>query len=234
MILLLSTLAVGGCDPVALDVLAQTEAPAVLVLGERHGQRDELRLAAELVERLGERAPVTVALEAVHGDRQDAADAFAEHGRRGRLKRGLAWKETWGYRFGVYWPVLRQGRDGVRLVGAGLDLGPAPAGQAIAIPDGYEEQLADAMAGHDMPPDVEARFTRSMAWRDLRIAQQAVDGWNQEGFLVIVTGRGHVEGGRGVTWQLRRLTHAPILPALLAAEDATCPADTPVLVQELP
>lgn len=224
VIWLWSLLAAAGCEPVTVDALTAGDKPVVVVLGERHGHRKELRRAARVVEALAGNGPVTVALEAVHGDQQDAADALAEHGRRRRFKQESDWKATWGYRLGAYWPVLRQARDGVVLVGAGLDLGPAPDERDVPIPEGYAEQLAEAMEGHDMPAEVAARFTRSMAWRDLRIAEQAVEGWDGRGALVILTGRGHVEGGRGVTWQLDEFTDAPVRAALLDAEDATCEA----------
>lgn len=229
VIALWTLLASAGCEPVTAETLTGGEPPFVLVLGERHGHRKELRRAAEVVERLAARGPVTVALEAVHGDHQDAADALAVHGRRRRFKRESEWSSTWGFRLGAYWPVLRQAGVDVAVVGAGLDLGPAPEDRTVAIPDGYAEQLAEAMAGHEMPPEMAARFTRSMAWRDLRIAEQAVNSWDGRGALVIVTGRGHVEGGRGVTWQLPELTEAPVRAALLDAEDATCEAGTPAL-----
>lgn len=228
--MLLSWMAQAACPTTSVQALVdQVEAPAIVVLGERHGHRRELKRAARVVEAFAARGPVTVALEAVRGERQEAVEAFADHGRRCRLKRDLDWKETWGYRYGAYWRTLRQGRDGVRLVGAGLALGPAPAGKAIAIPDGYEEQLAEAMEGHELPPDMKARFTRSMAWRDLRIGELAVAGWDGEGVLIILTGRGHVEGGRGTPWQLRRQVQVPVHAALLDAEDAECPAGNPAL-----
>ena len=228
--LLLPLPAVAACpETTVADLVAEVPAPAIVVLGERHGERKELRRAAEVVEALAARGPVTVALEAIHADHQDAATALTEHGKKGRFKRDSEWKRSWGFPLGAYWPVIRQATDGVVLVGAGLDLGPAPAEREIRIPDGYEAALLEAMEGHEMSDEVRARFARSMAWRDLRIAELAVDGWSGEGTLVILTGRGHVEGGRGVTFQLEALSDAPVRAALLDGEDAECPAGIPAI-----
>jgi hypothetical protein len=73
-----------------------------------------------------------------------------------------------------------------------------------------------------MAPDVAARFTTSMAWRDFRIAELAMNGWTGEGFLVVLTGRGHIEGSMGTNWQLEHLTEAPITSVVLGHEDARC------------
>ena len=83
---------------------------------------------------------------------------------------------------------------------------------AVDVLDG----LRDAMAGHEMPLDMEERFVRSMAWRDYKIASLAATSWDQKGYLVIVTGRGHVEGGKGVNWQVSQLVDVPVHSFVLA------------------
>jgi hypothetical protein len=49
-----------------------------------------------------------------------------------------------------------------------------------------------------------------MAWRDYALAQGAIASWDGKGYLVVVVGRMHVEGSKGVAWQARQLTGAPI------------------------
>jgi hypothetical protein len=229
----LTTAALAACQPTDVgSFVDRVQAPAVVILGERHGDRGDLRRAGEVVRALRERAPVTLAVEALDTSHQGAIEAWAEE-ERGlcRLKRVTDWKEDWGYPFRTYRPLLREARRGATLVAAGLPIGPAPDGVEIEIPEGYAAALAGAMAAHgDMPPEMLDRFTRSMAWRDLQIGTAGVDGWTGEGVLVIVTGRGHVEGGRGTAWQLERLLDVPVHEAILDPEGAECPADDVVLV----
>ena len=78
-------------------------------------------------------------------------------------------------------------------------------------------KLGATAAQHGMDPEI---FVRSMAWRDLAIAENAVKGWSGEGFLVLLTGRGHVTDGLGSPWQIREnaLSEAPVHAYLLASE----------------
>ncbi len=213
------------CAEVPLDELLEVPAPAVFVLGERHGEKTDLRRAHTLVQALARQAPVRVALEALHEEHQSTIDAFAQGaiGRRA-LRRALDWRESWGYPYRPYKPLLHLAREGVEVVAAGLDLGPKPEGRTIPIPEGYADFLFAAMGahGHDMPEHVRERFPTSMAWRDFRIAELASAGWDQQGYLVVVTGKGHVEGGRGTNWQLAKQLDVPIHSVILAHEDALC------------
>lgn len=228
------SMAVAGCHEVSVQELASVGAPAVIVLGERHGVRSDLRIARRLVDALAASGPVTLALEAAHEDHQAALDRFVagEVGVRG-LRRGLRWEQTWGFSWGPYRRLFRRGRRGVHLVAAGLTLGPAPDDRLVSVPEGYEDHLATVMQAHGATLDgaAKARFARSMAWRDLRIGELAVDAWNGRGTLVILTGRGHVEGGWGTPRQLRELTAAPIESVLLSSDsDSACAEGDRVLV----
>ena len=73
-----------------------------------------------------------------------------------------------------------------------------------------------------MKPEVRERFPVSMAWRDFRIGELALEGWSGEGYLVVLTGRGHVEGGQGTNWQLAQLTDAPVHSVVLDHDGAQC------------
>ena len=231
-------LAVALADPCptvgSQDLAAELPSPSVLVLGERHGDRGDLRLARRLVRELARRGPVTLALEAAHEDNQGVLDLFSAGDLRlGQLRQGLRWSETWGYAWGPYKRLFALRRRGVRLVAAGLTLGPAPEGREVPIPEGYEEVLAAVLAAHGGTPDdaMKARFTRSMAWRDLRIGELALAGFDGRGVLVVLTGRGHVEGGRGTPWQLTKLGAPPIHAALLAQPEAACEPGDRVLAR---
>lgn len=208
-----SALAGGPCTYVGYSDVVAPEAPAVLVLGERHGYQPDLSRASKVVRALAARAPVRVALEAVHHKYQGVLDAFG----RGQLDVSdlalrLDWKESWGFAFRPYAPLVEAGLNvpNVTVVGAGLDLGPKPDTAEVPLPPRYMELLRPAMGEHPVPLEQEGSFVQAMAWRDYAIASAALKDWDGRGYVVIVTGRGHVEGGKGVAWQAEHLTAAPI------------------------
>lgn len=230
MILLLAALAQAApCATVSRGEVVQAwaESPqGILVLGERHGHRRDLARARRIIADLGELAPVTVALEAVHQDHQQPLGNFAKEKDSAAFRVESNWAESWGYRFGPYGRVMAEGQT---LVAAGLDLGPAPDGVALREPPAYQEYLQQALDGHTLPPDVAARFVRSMTWRDRRIAELSLGGWDGTGILVILTGRGHVEQGLGVPFQLRTMTDERLETLLLGDGGARCAAVDRVL-----
>lgn len=213
------------CERVSLGELVSVPAPAVIVLGERHGMQPDLGRAMRVVRKLAAQgARVTVALEAVHERYQPVLDRYAE-GRVGAddLPDMLDWDSSWGFAWAPYAPLVRAHDVGATVVAAGLTLGPRPEGEAVPLPPSYMDILGPAMGGHPLQPGEEGRFVQAMAWRDHRIAELALQGWDQRSYLVIVTGRGHVEGGKGVTWQLARMTQAPVSSVVLAkGPDAPC------------
>ena len=73
------------CDCIAIEEAVDALAPpAVVVLGERHADRGDLKVARQVIDALAERASVTVALEAVDGTKQEALDRL----RAGTLRVG--------------------------------------------------------------------------------------------------------------------------------------------------
>ncbi|MCO4745650.1 MAG: ChaN family lipoprotein [Proteobacteria bacterium] len=215
--LLLGAALAGDCQEIGFNDILAVEAPAVIVLGERHGTQPDLARATRLMRNLHERAPVTLALEAVHEDYQAQLDSFAE----GQIEidaveAALSWEESWGFAFAPYARLVTAATAGVHVLAAGTTLGKAPEDARYPIPSGYMTVLRDAMSGHEMPLDMEERFVRSMAWRDYKIASLATGPWDQTGYLVIVTGRGHVEGGKGVAWQAEQSVDVPVKSFVLA------------------
>lgn len=206
-----------GCEVLRFRDVVDVEAPAVLVLGERHGHQPDLRRAMRVVAHLAKRDRVTVALEAVHHERQPVLDKFAA----GRLEVSdlpglLDWDDMWGFRWRPYENLVSAAVIEVDVVAAGLTLGPKPEDETVTVPPRYLDVLRPAMGGHEVPADMEQRFVESMTWRDTGIARAAAEGWNGQGYLVVVTGRGHVEGGKGVNWQLQRRVSAPVHSVVLA------------------
>jgi hypothetical protein len=216
--LLVATALGAECETMGMaDVMAITP-PAIVVLGERHGMQPDLGRATRIVRRLADRAPVTVALEAVGGDQQSVLDRYG----RGDLATedlsdALVWDTTWGFPFAPYEPLLETAAThGTRLVAAGLPLGTPPQGAEFPVPGGYMSILRDAMGEREIPLPAQSDFLRTVAWRDFRMAQQALAGWDEQGYLVIVADRLHVEGGKGLPWQAKLMTRVPVHAFLLA------------------
>lgn len=213
----------GDCQSVGFSDITMVQAPAVIVLGERHGTQPDLARATRVVHRLSTAAPVTLALESVNQKYQPVLDRYAAGEiDPASLPSMLEWAESWGYPWGPYERLITAALWGVNVVAAGPDLGPAPDGEQFPVPPGYINILDDAMAEHPIPPEMEPRFVRSMAWRDYSIADAAIDRWDGQGYLVIVAGRGHVEGGKGVAWQVDQRLEAPVHAFVLAWADAPC------------
>ena len=206
-----------ACEPVTLDKIAVAPG-TVTVLGERHGRVEDLDRARELLEAAARQGPVTLALEAVSADHQGVLDELTA-GRipPRRVRRLTNWSERWGYPFRPYKGLLKV--EGVRFVAAGPKLGPKPANAEVRVPQTYEERFASVAAAHHHGggPEATRRFAEAMAWRDLRIAELALAGWDADSALVVIAGRGHVQGGLGITWQLDEgLTDAAHQRVLLA------------------
>lgn len=216
-LLTLVTALAGECERIGLADIKAVPAPAVIVLGERHGHQPDLARAARVVAALRRTAPVRVALEAVHERFQPVLNDAAE-GKVGEddLPALLDWERSWGFAYAPYRPLVMAGQPGAPVIAAGLTLGPRPEDRAVPLPPRYLDLLRPAMGGHPIPPGQEGTFVQSMAWRDLRIAELGLQGWDGKGYAVIVTGRGHVEGGLGVSWQAQRMTEVPVHAFVLA------------------
>lgn len=211
------------CVEIGMADILEIQPPAVLVLGERHGTQPDLARAARVAKRLQRVAGVTVALEAVDHSLQPILDDHAaEKFDKADLPGLLDWPNSWGFPYRPYEPLVSAAERDIRVIAAGLDLGQRPEGRTTPIPNGYINILRDAMAEHEMPANMEARFVQSMAWRDYRIAETAVQGWDQQGYLIIVAGRGHIEGGKGVPWQAQRMVSVPVHSFVLAWADPPC------------
>ncbi len=103
----------------------------------------------------------------------------------------------------------------------------------LAVPPVYIHVLADALGEGPMPPELESRFVEQVAWIDQQLATKALEGWNGNGFLVVLVDRLHVQGGLGVAWQLERMTETPVSAALLADAGTRCVASDRILRKPL-
>jgi len=222
------------CEPISQADILEIQPPAVIVLGERHATQPDLARASRVASRLQRVAPVTLALESVHHKYQHVLDDYAaEQFTAVDLPDLLDWQNSWGFPFKPYEALVSAADRDMRVIAAGLDLGQRPEGRTTPIPNGYINILRDAIGEHEMPVDLEGRFVQSMAWRDFRIAESAVQGWDQQGYLVILAGRGHVEGGKGVQWQAQRMVSVPVHSFILAWAQPPCYAGDQIWKQGL-
>ncbi|MBW1877501.1 MAG: ChaN family lipoprotein [Deltaproteobacteria bacterium] len=197
-----TALAAWECESVGMGDVLSVVPPAVIVLGERHGTQPDLRRATRIVKNLSRHAPTTLALEAVRHEQQPVLDRYAKGEVEAvDLPEALHWDEGGGFPYEPYRGLVSAADYGVRVVGVGREDNAAPNDVDFPVPAGYMPILRDAMAGHEMPLAMQSRFVRTMAWLDYQMAESAVEAWDGRGYLVIVVGRGHVEGGKGVAWQ---------------------------------
>jgi hypothetical protein len=204
------------------DVLA-VQAPAVIVLGERHGTQPDLNRAKKIVRKLHTQAQVTLAIEAVHERFQPVLDRY-EKGLVDppAMQRALEWDKHWSFDYNSYRSLVTSANWGVKVLAAGHDEGTAPKDGDIPIPAGYLEQLRPAMGEQPVPAKLGPALAREMSWRSLHIAELAQQGWNGEGYLVILAHRALVEGGLGVSWHAERLFDPPVHAFVLAWAKSPC------------
>lgn len=217
----LSAAIAGTCTQSTVPEVALIPAPAVLVLGERMGTAPDLPRATRLVRKLAAREPVTLGLQIVPSSKQQVLTRYDQGELAPELlEQELGWK---GFPFAPYARLLSLDVDTLAL---GVPVEAKPEGQPVPLPRAYGRFLADGMSGHPMPADLEAEFAQMVAWVDLRIALNAIESWDGQGYLVIVADRTHVEGGNGIGWQAQRLTEAPVHTVLLGDAGACYDGDT--------
>lgn len=213
------------CETIGMaDVMAVTP-PAVVVLGDRHGVVPDANRAVRIVQQLARRAPTVLAVEAILGDQA----AILERYNAGTLLVGdlyeeLEWERTNGWPYGPYSKLFEAAyEERVPVVAAGLPIGVPPDEAEFPVPGGYMSVLRGALGEADVPLAAQSDLIRTIAWRDHRIARQALEGWSGEGYLVVLTDRVHVEGGKGVPWQIGLETRVPVHTFVLAwGHDPPC------------
>jgi len=218
-----TALAEEGCEKVGMSDVIAIPAPAILVLGERHGSQPDIGRARKVIKYLREEAPVTVALEAVPETHQTVLQNYAD----GQLSiealpQELEWEKHWGFPFSAYKGVFSGALYGDRLIAAGPVGSTPPRSATFPVPTGYLSVLASAMSGHEVPPEWQKTFVRSVTWQDWEIADNALSSWNGEGYLVVLASRVRVEGGKGVGWQLQQRAQVPVRSVVLAWAESPC------------
>lgn len=213
-----------ACTKIGLGAVVGDDPSSVVVLGERRGVGRDQAKARALVKKLAKRGPVTLALQIVPATDQEALDRVAS----GALTPEAFAEETHfaertGFVIDAWAPLLALAPTlGVKLLAVGLPVESRPPDQMLPMPPGYIHVLADGMSEAPVPLELESRYVERVAWLDHRLAGTALQTWRDEGFLVLLLDRLHVEGNLGAQWQAQRLTETPVHAVLLADAEAAC------------
>ena len=214
-----ATVALAGeeCRQVTLKEVLEIEAPAVLVLGERYGHQPDLSRAESILRGLD--GPVQLGIELVSEQFQPVLDRHAAGNLDAKmLPEALEWAAT-GYPWGPYQRLVTAGTE---LRAAGPRWGAPPSRVEVPVPTGYGDLLRPWTEEQQIPLEHEREVLRTMAWRDLRIAELSSQGWSRSGYLVILAERAHVEGGLGVAWQMEQRTDVPVHRIILSWAGSPC------------
>jgi hypothetical protein len=227
LIATLSPSIAAGCEQTTIGALAKQPAPAIFVLGERRGTQPDLARAHRLVNRLtntGE--PVTLALQSVPRGKQAVLDRYAQGVLPSTDLPGLLdWSAANGFPYRPYEPLVTAAIQETEVLAVGVAAESRPADTPVPLAPGYIAVLQDAMSGHLMPPELEGRFVQTVSWVDHRVAKQAIENWDEQGYLVIVADRLHVEGSKGISWQASRMSGAEVVTVNLSGPGACYPGD---------
>lgn len=212
-----------SCNYVTFAELSAQPPPAIFVVGERPSAWPDTWRAARLARRLAAQGPVTLALTAIPPQQQPVLDDYAS----GKVAPGdlpglLNWSRFWPWDYGPYRSLVTGALWGAKVVAVGQPIDLRPADQPVPLPPGYPSVLETAYGEAPVPVEAEPRLVETVAWYDHRVAQAALSAWNGRGYLVIVADRLHVEGGKGIGWQLQRLAQAPVQAVVLKDADGPC------------
>lgn len=218
----------------------------IIFAGESHDQAAHHRMQAQIVAAAAELGPVVVLLEMLPWDDNDALIALSDgHIGVEMFAERVAWNERWGYDIDLYAPLFAlAAHPRVRFLGAnapagfsrtlareGWDALPAetrrriPASLVEPAPD-HRVWLEAAMQGHghEMPPEVLARFVLAQSLWDTTmggVAAAAHEALGPEARIVVVAGSGHVRHGWGVPAVVAQLSGGvPTLSVLCDIDDA--------------
>jgi uncharacterized iron-regulated protein len=205
-----------------------------VLLGERHDNRDHLRLQALLVEALEDAQPRALAFEMIPSNRQLAVVEYRQQhpDDAAGLGRAVGWAELGWPDWQLYAPIAEAALEhGAEIVAA--DLSPAQSRavfqdgpdvlQAVMVrrtgldrdlPADLAASLAQELRASDcgqIPEAVVAGMFRVQRARDAMMADRLATVGGRVGG-VLIAGNGHVRTDRGVPWYLARMRpHARIL-----------------------
>lgn len=249
--------------PALLDRIADAR---VILLGERHDKADDHRWQLHLLSAIhGRRDDMAVGFEMFHRDQQQALHRWVQ----GELSEqafleAVAWEQTWGYPAELYLPLfhfvrlhripavaLNIERELVRRISReGWDAIPLSERHQLRRaepgPPAYDAILDDIMAAHtkgtdSIPEERKEAFRRAQrAWDKAMADAIAAELAAGRSTVVGILGRGHMQWGYGVPYQLREMgidgivTLLPFNPGDACLDAEPAPADALFGLPDLP
>lgn len=228
-----------------LDAIAQAE---VILLGERHDNIDEHRWQLYLLAALqGRHRDIAVGFEMFTREQQPVLDRWSD----GELSEAefleqVDWSETWGYPAELYAPLLHFVRlnriDSIalnidrallqRISREGWDAVPPSERYqiqpAVPGPPEYDALLDEILRTHHHGPEAmseerQLSFRRAQQAWDRAMAEAIADATeDHEGPLVGLVGRGHMEWGYGIPYQLAAMGIDNVVSLLPYREGEPC------------
>lgn len=228
-------------------LLRQLPRLEVLLLGEIHTSIADHIWQLRSLQMLHGRRPLSLALEMLPAPRQPLLSRYgAGQLSDEALLQQVEWQQVWGHDPDLVLPLLRWARrQGLPLLAInaepelvrrvrrdGLEAIPPEARQGIGTPvaaPASERQRLEAIWRLHRPPapvaaaDLE-RFIASQLLRDRAMAEAIAAARRQapERLVVVLIGKGHLEGGAGVPLQLQDLGVTRILALRRPAQPAGC------------
>ena len=200
------------CGQITSAEIASLPKPHILVLAASPGLAPDLPKATRLVRSLTKQSSVTVGLQAISASQQQTLDKLDSNALPiDALEQALPWQS--GFPFAPYRSLLT---NGTKHVGLNVPWQAKPKETDILVPPGYAGLLQDGMGEHPSPGPLQTDTATFVAYKDHRMATAALDAWDKKGTLVLVVDPLHVDGGKGVAWQLSRQQQTPVTSVLLS------------------
>ncbi len=205
----------------------------VICVGEKHDDAAQHLVEAEAVAEIADRDPsVVVGLEMVSQDQQAQLDGYMS-GRVSEADFAAWWNANWGFDFSMYKPVFDAARARrLRVVGlnapialvaevARKGLAALTPSQRARLPRRIEQSsdpryrafVAQALAGHNLPPDQMNDMLEAMAVWNETMGQKAAE-LARSSRVLVLAGQGHVLWSAGIPESARRRGAASTAVAL--------------------
>jgi uncharacterized iron-regulated protein len=234
------------------DPLATLARRAVVLLGEQHDQAGHHRWQLDVMAALhGLRPVMVVGFEMFPRRVQPVLDRWTA-GQLGEEEflTATGWSQVWGFDAALYMPLFRFARTHrLRMQALNVDratnrliaergLAAVPPAEREGVGDpaparpAYRQRLADVFkmhlgaAGMPATPDRLERFVRAQQFWDRAMAEAIAGsgGGSAPPLVVGIMGRGHIEHGDGVPYQLADLGVRDVATALPWPADTDYPA----------
>lgn len=214
-----------ACSTISLSDVVSVPESSIIVLGARRGAQPDVARAQRVIKALQAKTqhPVTLAIDFVHHSFQGQFDAFGQgHLDPLELETQLEWTQHSATTFKPYGRLFKTVVEHGMIYAVGSDLESPPPDVGTPIPGVYPDMVNSVIPEGQLVFGLDNRIAETMAYWDYQIANRALNEWDQQGYLVILTDRSRVEGGGGVPWQLVQRKTPPVYAFLLAWAEPYC------------